>query len=210
MALEDFWNNVRAGVQFLLPRNITDSPLFDYADVERQLRGLAFALTPAVVRDFDEADFPFLSEADRSDLKQSVEELRTVAAKVPQRGPAAPQDEDAARPPFLRILKLLEFDRFADAEAYRVGKTIEAQAEFPRSAVKDARYRTVIDSQGYPAIRIMLYLPDATMDAFLKQTLPIRDVIWDLVSTHGKPYWPRTSFRMESDLQELQAVGGEQ
>ena len=129
MALPDFWTNVRNGAKLFTPRAIVDSPRLDAEAIEHMLRETTHWLTPRVVGGFEKSDFSFLPSGERARLAKLVEDFSRVAAKV---GPtAAPVREvvESALPLFREIVAMLEFDRYGDAEAYRLGKQIERELQ---------------------------------------------------------------------------------
>lgn len=161
MALRDFWISVQAGAGLLSPRATSDSPRIDPSEMERTLRNAVMWLTPSSVSGFDENDFPFLPEAERSELSACVAEFRRVARQVPPTGPAAPEQIEQALPPFLRIVELLEFDRFGNAEAFRIGKQVERRIEPIRPPeLEELRFDARSDHAGDPGLWIWVHLAD--------------------------------------------------
>lgn len=208
MSLHDFWTSVRTGMRLYAPgRVISDSPRLDAEAIRAALAKADLWLTPSVVRGYDPSDFPFLPPDERDELTRLVADFRAVASQVPPRKPATPAQVDAALPLFQRIVELLEFDRFADANAFRIGKTIEAEPAFPHEEVEDVRYRTSADQYGDPLLDILAYLPDSAMNVFLRRVPPVREAIQNLVFEHGQPYWPSVSCRLMGELATLPAIG---
>jgi hypothetical protein len=208
MAIDEFWQNVRLGARLNLPtRVISDTPRMDDEVIKNALANSHSWLTPKSVQGFDPADFAFLPPEERNRLTENVNGFLALAKTVDPKKPATAEQVEAATPFFTDIVKSLEFDRFADAEAYRVGKTIESDPSFPHDDVKDARYRIRRDWNGEPSIKIMTYLPDSSLEEFLERAKSVRKVIMDLVFERGQPYFPYPSTRIMSNLAELQTVG---
>lgn len=211
MALADFWNGVRKGLALFVPsRVVEDSQRLDIERIQAILDQADVWLTPDTVRGYDPEDFSFLSEESRSELTRLVKEFSRIAGTVGPRRPADPLKVAEAKPLFRDIVHLLEFDRFADPEAFRIGKTIEADSDFPSLDVVDVRYRSTTDSLGEQALKIMAYLPDSEEEEFLDRALLVRKAIQELVFRHGRPYWPYVSVRLASDLADLPAVGADE
>jgi hypothetical protein len=208
MALKKFWNSVSNAFRLGLPtRVISDAPRFDAGSFEKALHDAHVWLTPAAVRDYCPEDFDFLAEETREQLTRTVRQFEQIASNVDPCGPVAEEQLRLARPLFEEIIKIMEFDRFEDAEAFRIGKRIESSSRFPRSYVNDARYRTGKDIYGKRGINIMTYLPDSDDDTFLARARIVRHDIEDLVFEHGKPYFPYLSFRMAGELATLPGIG---
>jgi hypothetical protein len=146
MALLDFWNNVRTAARMIAPRAIVDAPRLDAGDIERALRGATFWLTRGAVAGYEESDFSFLPEAERARLTQLVTEFREVASTVKPAAPAPESAVEKALPLFLDIVNTLEFDRYGDAEAFRLGKLIEQALEPHRPPeLAELRFNTGLD-----------------------------------------------------------------
>ncbi len=210
MALDQFWTSVRTGLRlYAPPRVIADSPRLDSEAIQKALARADLWLTPATVRGYDRADFDFLPAEYRDELARLVEGFQKVVAGVNPRGPATEEQVRLATPLFRGIVEALEFDRFADADAFRVGKVLESDPVFPKDGV-DARYRTGPDFNGEPGLKIMMYLPDSDLESFLARAATIRRDVTESVLRHGQPYWPYMSFRFQSDLAELQNPGADE
>jgi hypothetical protein len=212
MAAQEFWANVRRGLTAYQPKfNITDASRIERDEWEAIIRRGGNWLTRQTVQGFDAKDFAFLPDEERALLESSVTTIANIARLVHPRGPATPEQQEAALLPFLEIVETLELDRFYDAEAFRVGKTIEQDPFFPsKDDVLDIRYRTKIDSMGLPGIKIMAYLPDTEDEEFLERVNKVREILQSLVFDLGQPFWPYVSFRVMSSLQEVQLVGADE
>lgn len=159
MALDEFWRNVRAAARFIRPSAIADSPSLDATKISKMLESSDFWLAPAAVRGYVETDFSFLAPGDQQQLSDAVELFRAVAQNVNPKGPATPEQVAKARPAFQSILELLEFHRYGDAEAFRLGKIIEQKLTPLHPAHLDhLRFRTGLDSTGDPALWVWGYV----------------------------------------------------
>ena len=211
MSLKDFWTNVRTGARLYAPsRVISDSPRIDEAQIELALSKTEHWLTKSAVEGYDPNDFSFFPEQKRAELTRVVDQFRKIVGEVNPRGPATEEQIGRARPLFRSIVEMLEFDRFADVDAFRVGNIVEAEPMFPSSDISDTRYRTKLDSNDYPALKIMVYLSIMKGKPFIDRAMRVRDQIQELVFRHGQPYYPYVSTRLISDLAELPAVGADE
>jgi len=199
MALQEFWNNVRIGASLIAPQVTADAPRLDPASIESALRRATLWLTPRAVEGFNEADFPFLPQEERERLAKLVNEFSEVAAQVSPTDAAPREVVDLALPLFREILQMLEFQRYGDAEAYRLGKQIEQklQPHWPKE-IAELRFNTGLDHTGDPALWIWVFLTeDVSKDdeTFLRaaQWLP---TILDAIARRVAPdRWPYLSFR---------------
>jgi len=208
MPLKEFWENVHSRLRLTRPyRRISDSLRFDENTIDEALDQSQLWLSLVAVQGYDPNDFPFLSQETREQLSENVVQFLTIAKQVIPRGQPTRDQIESAAPFFRAIVQVLELDRFADFEAYRLGKTLEADPGFPHAEVLDARYRTTLDSNDIPALKMMVYLPDADDEAFLKMARKVDKQIQDLAFELCQPYWPYVSTRVMSDLAELQTVG---
>jgi len=206
MSLPEFWLSVRTGAGLLAPKATVDSPRLNASDIEGVLRRANIWLTPACVRGFNEEDFFFLSEPERRELTVNVSRFREVASKVPNTGPATKEQTDAALPAFLTIIAALGFDRYADAEAYRLGKQIEnlIQSARPLELV-EIRFETGLDNTRDPAIWIWAILADATAsdDVFPEITNKTRRLLESASRSVAPDRWPYVRFRIVSEQNEI-------
>lgn len=165
MSLQDFWVSVRTGAGMVAPRAIVDSPELDPEAIERTLRGATLWLSPSAVAGFEEADFDFLPEEERGHLSDLVRQFREVARSVDPRGPASQEAVDQALPLFLGIVERLDFRRYEDPEAYRLGKLIEREIGDQRlPGLAELRFRTGRDQTGDPGLWIWAFLDDRTSE----------------------------------------------
>ena len=206
MSVRDFWVRVRTGMRSLAQRTTVDSPRLDAGIIERALRETALWLTPRSVAGFNEADFTFLPDAERTRLTQLVTEFRLVASRV--KPTAHPSDDEVARalPLFRDIVGMLEFDRYGDAEAYHIGKQIERAIVDSRPAeLAELRFFTGADNTGDPSIWIWAILKDeaAAKAVFGRITRSIRELLTEAANEATSTLWPYVGFRTVSEQAEI-------
>jgi len=199
MALQDFWTNVRIGAGLIVPQVIADSPRLDAASIESALRKATLWLTSQAVEGFNEADYPFLPKEERERLAKLVKEFSEAAAKVSPTYVAASEVVESALPLFREILQMLEFHRYGDAEAYRVGKQIEQKLQplWPKE-IAELRFNTGLDHSGDPALWIWVFLTEEVSkddEAFLKAAHRLRAILDSIARRVDPDRWPYLSFR---------------
>lgn len=182
-----FWQTVRIAYERAMSSEAgdLDEPIGWAPGVQAVQRSLAsnldLWLSPNVVADFYIDDFDFLPEADRSRLKEAVDNFRSVAAKVPPAEPTTKAQRDEARPFLLEIAKILDFERYQDPDALRLGKLIERElARYRLDRIARLEFRTDFDHTGDPGIWIRVYLDEAsskTDDEFLENAREIRPIL---------------------------------
>ena len=211
MALQDFWLSVRTAARLFSPRAIVDSTRLDDGTIERTLRGATLWLTRGAVAGFDAADFPFLPAPERAHLADHVAEFREVAAAVNPTAPAPREAVERALPLFAKIVKSLEFDRFEDPEAYRLGKTIEREiAPYRPPELAELRFRTGWDHTGDPGLWIYAFLGGSASgsdEAFLGATPRLRKWLAEVARQVAPDRFPYISFRdLAEEEDEVEAV----
>ncbi len=208
MSLQDFWTNVKTGLHLDPPkRYISDLPRMNIADVRSSLEKSHNWLSPKIVRGYDESDIPFFSQEKRLEISENVRNFEKIAKEVKPKGSPNEDQVRSALPLLIDIAEEMEYDRFADPDAFRIGKTIEADPDFPHDEVIDARYRTTTSWNGHPTLRIMVYLPNSDDEKFLERAERISRIIRELVVESGELFWPRINCRVESDLVDLPHLG---
>jgi len=208
MSLQDFWVSVRTAARMIAPTVTADSPRINIGDIERILRGAVIWLTPKSVAGFNERDFDFLSDAERTQLSESVHQFIAVARHVGPREAASESQIQQALPHFLRIVEILGGNRFADPEAFVLGKRIEQQTagRVPES-VLELRFETGEDSSGGEGLWVWVVLKDEIaedQEILLFNANEIREMLKDAVRELGIKRWPYVRFRTNSDLEPLQ------
>ena len=205
MSLPKFWNNVRTRTNLSGWGSLIDFPKFDPALIEKLLRKSPGWFAPVAVAGFDEADFSFLPAEDRVRLTGLVKEFRAIVAEVPPT--TTPDDRlERALPVFRDIVGLLEFDRYGDAEAFRIGKRIEATiAPHRPEAIAELRFHTGKDNTGDPSIRLWAVLHDEAAEkaVFARNTHTIRDLLTETSEELAPELWPYVDFRTVSEQAEL-------
>ncbi len=207
MALLEFWNNVRIGARLIAPQVVADSPQLDRGFIESRLRGATLWLTPRAVEGFNEADFSFLPQEERALLAKRVKEFSELSAKVSPTDPAPREVVESALPPFLEILQVLDFRRYGDVEAYRLGKQIEQklQPHWPKE-IAELRFNTGLDHTGDPALWIWVFLSDEVSkndDDFLNAAQRLRAIIDPIARRVEPDRWPYLSFRPITEPAEV-------
>jgi hypothetical protein len=206
MALRDFWINVRRVTPLPAPEAVIDSPKLDAARIEQALRGTDLWLTPRAVAGYHEADFDFLPEPERQRLTRLVEGFQQIAAEIDPTAPPPQEAVEQALPLFQDIIVLLEFDRFGDAEAFRLGKQIENLIRRHRPPeLVELRFQTGLDHTGDPAIWIWYLLADDAADEErLFQTAERARKLLDGAARSVAPErWPYVRFRTVGEHAEL-------
>ena len=164
VSLERFWNEVRRGASFYPGGHTPDAPRLDSTAVECGLRSKTDWVSPYSVTGYDEAEFALLSPPERTRLTAAVTNFR---AAVRPRNPFRPEpptvaEMEAVLPYFRDILLLLEFHRFRDAEAFRIGKTVESEiAPFRPPELTELRFHTGYVSTGDLALWIWGFVSGA-------------------------------------------------
>ncbi|APW59938.1 hypothetical protein [Paludisphaera borealis] len=206
MSLHDFWTNVRMGARLIAPQGFVDAPRLDADDFTRRLRSATLWLTPRAVDGFEEEDFPFLPEAERARLTKLVNDFRKVARTVNPTVPVPTAVVENALPLFRDIVLMLEFDRFEDDEAYRLGKMIEQEIEpYRPRELADLRFRTGEDHTGDPGLWIWAFLSDdasKTDEEFLKTAQKLRELLDPVARRIAPDRWPYLSFRSLAEQSE--------
>jgi len=223
-----FWQTVRIAYERAMSSEggDLDEPI-DWSSgaqaVQRPLSsGLDLWLSPAVVSDFYVDDFDFLPEADRSRLEELVDKFRSVTEKVPPSEKTSKDQRDEARPLLMEIAKILDFERYQDPDALRLGKLIERElARYRLDGIARLEFKTDFDHTGDPGIWIRVYLDEAsskTDDEFLENAREIRPILdsvaRQVIGEDGRRLiragrreealerWPYISFRSIGDRAE--------
>jgi hypothetical protein len=198
MSLEQFWTNVRIGARLTAPEVIADAPTLDEAAIESALRKETHWLTPETVEGFQESDFPFLSNDERERLAKAVEGFEKATATMSPTAAPSAHELELALPHFREIVKILEFNRYGDAEAYRLGKQIEKKLQpLQLGDIAELRFNTGLDHSGDPALWIWVFLTEeiSSKDAdFLKSASRLREIVQPIAQRASPDRWPYLSF----------------
>ena len=209
MPLRQFWADVRRASNYAPPRPTTESPRLAPEAVEALLRHSTAWLTPKTVAKFAEGDFAFLPDAERARLAGLIGEFRRATGPLPPAATPTEAQVTLALAPLRDLVLMLEFDRFGDAEAYRVGKQVEQTIALERpGGLAELRFETGSDSTGDPAIWIWAILEDwaTTGEEFGPLTRSIRELLFDTSEQIEPELWPYIGFRGQSEQAELQAA----
>ena len=107
----------------------------------------------------------------------------------------------------MEIVRTLEFDRFGDDEAYRIGKQLENVIRDHRPPeLAELRFNTGRDSAGDPAIWIWAILTDEAGEdkVFAKHAASIRQLLEDVERRIVPDRWPFVRFSTVGEEQDLQ------
>jgi hypothetical protein len=198
MSLEQFWTNVRIGARLIAPEVIADAPALDEAAIEIALRKETHWLTPEAVEGYQESDFPFLSNEERERLAKAVEGFEKATATMSPTTPSSAHELESALPHFREILRILEFNRYGDAEAFRLGKQIEKKLQpLQLGDIAELRFNTGLDHSGDPALWIWVFLTDEISskdEDFLKSASRLREIVHPIARRASPDRWPYLSF----------------
>ncbi len=206
MALDDFWMSVRKAARLPAPRSLVDSPRLDAEAIDRALRNTTIWQSPAAVAGFVEADFSFLTDAERSRLAELHRDF--LAAVTQKHQTAVPQDDliEKTLPIFRGIIQVLEFDRYGDPTAFRLGKLIEnAIASSRPPELAELRFNTGTDHSGDPAIWIWAFLSadvSESDETFLEAAHSLGELLDPIARQVAPDRWPYMSFRSTADQSE--------
>jgi hypothetical protein len=208
MSLREFWANVRLGAGLDSTRATVDAPRLDEKKIEQILRRAHLWLTPNVVEGFDISDFDFLSDQERQTLSESVDRFRQVVEQVPADAVPSTEQVQEALPHFRRIVELLRPDRYANPDAFIIGKRIEqlVRGQVPEwFKEKEMVFETGNDANGDPALWIWVEIDDTAADetVFSQNTRAVRNTLEMAVRKLGIDRWPYIRFRTVSEQRAL-------
>lgn len=133
-------------------------------------------------------------------------EFRQIASAVKPIAPPSSDRLEQAIPLFRDIIAMLEFDRYGDADAYRLGKQIEREIESYRPAeLAELRFRTGPDHSGDPGLWIWSYLTGAAEESderFLEYARKLDDMLDPIAREIAPDRWPYLSFRSLAEQAE--------
>jgi hypothetical protein len=206
MSLHDFWTNVRLGANLISPRASAAAPQIDADDLTKRLQRADLWLTPRAVDGFDRSDFSFLSDDELNQLESLVVRFREIASTVNPAAPTPIAAVEEAGPLFLKIVLMLDFDRYEDDEAYRLGKLIErAITPYRPLELAQLRFRTGWDHTGDPGLWIRAFLsdePPMTEQQFLESAQRMRQLLDPIARRIAPDRWPYLSFHELAELSE--------
>lgn len=211
MSLQEFITSVRAGALFFGPPEcFTDSPALDPQEMRDTITSAAIWLTPRSVSGYDDADFSFMDQRERTELRGAVQSFLAVAKQVPPSGPASREQYEEGRRWFSKIHEILRPDLRSDAETFRASKVLESvicSAEKPDPIV-GLDYQIGRDSSGEPAVWIWVVVPDAVAESprFFEITEGLRQYFEVLLRHWDISFWPYIRFRTVSEHAELESA----
>lgn len=213
MALEEFWRNVRTASRLIAPPAVVaDSPRISAEMIAKRLGAADVWLAPAAMRGYDEGDLLFLTADERQRLSEAVSHFLSVAKKVNPRGPASIELAEEARPAFQQIVGLLEFDRYGDAEAFKLGKSIEhklATYGIGLPQLDHLRFRTGLDNTGDPALWVWAFIKESAHHdeaTFFAAVDEIDPYLFPVAREVAQERWPYISYRSTLDQPAIEAV----
>ncbi len=208
MSIQDFWINIRIGASSIAQSAKADSSKLDAEGFQQAIRGGVLWLTPKAVQGFEDVEFDFLTDPERTELARAVRNFRRAAEKVPPGKPASDTQLKEARRAFAGVLEVMRPDKYADLEAFKIGKRVEQQLEQRPSWVKDLRFETGEDNAGQPAVWVWVEVDDSALkqEVLLQNTQMIKGIIERAVAEVASDRWPYVRFRSTSE-QNLGASG---
>ncbi|MDX2037032.1 MAG: hypothetical protein SFX72_10300 [Isosphaeraceae bacterium] len=212
MSLEAFWKNVRGAYSRLEYDPGMDRPAPTRARILADL-GLDDAwFRKSTVAGFSIDDFGFLGEFERTRLAERVEQFKNAAPRAPGLQPNSREALDLAAETLADIIEVLDFGRYADAEALRLGKLIEGElASSPLEGVAEIRFQTGLDHTGDAMIRIVVFIDSGhsqTDEQFLKQADSTRSIVDSVANDIAPDRWPYYRMLSIDDLSPLVGAGG--
>ena len=194
MALEEFWKDVRRASRLVAPR----------VAPEVLQRDTSLWRTPKSVSAFDKRDFAFLPPDEPARLANAVEQFRRVINSTIQAGSEiAHTQQDRARVALDTIVNVLDFRRFADPVAFRVGKQIEAAIAPDRpERLAELRFATGRDHDGDPVLWVTAIFAEDDEEEFLRLVDQTRPLLQDAAREAEPDLWPHLSFTTVSEEQE--------
>jgi hypothetical protein len=206
MAVDDFWMNVRTAARLPVPQSLVDSPQLDAEAIDRALRITTAWLSPSAVAGFFEQDFSFLTDAERLRLAELHRDFLEAVTKKSQTALPAGDLIEKVLPIFRGIVQALEYDRYGDPTAFRLGKLIEKAIAARRPPeLAELRFNTGSDHSGDPALWIWAFLSADVSDSdekFLETAQEFRDLLDPAARQVSPDRWPYISFRSMAEQSE--------
>ena len=147
----------------------------------------------------------YFTPTDRDRLVQAVNTFQAVAKPLNPYRPAPTLEQiETARPALGEIIQLLEFDRYADSDAFTTGKRmVLALASNPPAELVELRFNTDNDWYGDPGIWIWGILKAAACKAGemrVQQREEIKMILSNLCRAVDGQRFPFISFRSVKDF----------
>lgn len=169
MAYREFWENVRGAFLWMdrpepgrkSGRKRSGKTREPESEAERRKHATDVWLNGRATAGYDPADFAFLDAAERDELTHRVAEMKALVAEIPPDELPSVETIARARPIFLRIAALLDFDHHADAAALDLGKRLVRQVRGTLPEwVQGLRFETGWDVIGDPALTLWVVAPE--------------------------------------------------
>lgn len=206
--LQDFWTNIQYAHRFMPPLAISKPSRLTHEEVKKEFR-----LTAHTAEGFQKEAFSSLLSNDEVErLDQAVKGVREVAAELTPGTLATPEQTARALPHFQAIVDILAPDRFANPEAFKTGKQIEAKLKARRPAKLDhLRFMTGLDSTGDPALWIWAYTKEKDsgeydQEAFFAAVDEIAPALQSAAEEVAPDRWPYISYRSTLDRLAYEAA----
>lgn len=211
MPLADFIRHVHSGLGLVNPIVHISYGANDAADTTA-LRRASLWLTPNVVSDFDPNDFVSLTAAERVALAAAVGQFRRAAERVPDPGPATPEQYREGLAALGEVVRLLDeylFDPEGRAVYEALWYTIRTDEYGLRDRVIGFDYRLQPDAGGDPAVVIWLTVADSedvTTRDFQSLLRRTQQAVQEVFADRGIRRWPYVSVRTVGEVQALNAA----
>ncbi len=213
MSMKEFWQSVRAAASFYKYGGPPpDAAPIDADIIDKGLRSSTNWLTSRTMTGWNETDVDeYFTPTDRDRLVQAVHTFQAVTKPLNPYRPAPTAEQiETARPALAEIIHLLEFDRYADSDAFTTGKRmVLALASNPPpelAELVELRFNTGDDWYGDPGIWIWGILSayaSATDEMFVNHTQQIRPILDDLCQQVDRD---RSSFISFLSIEDLVGV----
>ena len=216
MGMTEFWNSIRNAASFYRyggpPPNA--API-DADVIDKGLRSSTNWLTSRTLTGWNEADVEeYFTPTDRERLVHAVNTFQAVTKPLnPYRPNPTPEQIETARPALAEIIRLLEFDRYTDADAFTTGKRmVLALATNPPpefAELVELRFHSGDDWAGYPGIWIYAFLTAAACeidDVLMSHSREIRPILQDLSEKIDPVRFPFISFESINRSDESDAL----
>jgi len=161
MSLENFWVHFPMSLGMFHLRSAVDSPRLDKERIDAILADSDSWLTHGSVKGYDPSDFEFLAEREQTELASGVEKYRPVNIKALNSGNVTQEEIVQAKAGLRQILEVIRPDKYADIDAFILGKKIEnlVRDRLP-DWVREMVFETGFDASGGPALWIWIEVED--------------------------------------------------
>ncbi len=139
-------------------------------------------------------------------LAKLAADFHQVTSRLNPMAPTSAGTVEQALPLFRDIVRRLEFDRYENAEAFRLGKLLERKiAPWRPPELAELRFRTGLDHTGDPGLWFWAYLSDEvseTDEDFLEAARRLRGPLEDVAREVAPDRFPFLSFRSLKEQSE--------